>query len=208
MVHQAICCQHKKCLQRSLGEEHSAAWTGHSYAAGAWNTGHVGYDNMCLCCVQKTQPQNPGRSRSCTATWHKIRLTSLHFWFREMTLTLSISLVCLKKNKLATNQKEGLRDSSSHNTRQVLIASRLLKVNVILTFQSLSLIAFSKTLTANTRIWGHFLLDFCFGYKQTLCCLSKGHVQSCKCCRGPPLLRITGSSQRRLERSLQSVFSA
>lgn len=160
---------------------------------------------MCLCCVKKTQPQNPGRSRSCTATWHysEIRLTGLHFWFREMTLRLSISLVCLKKN-LATNQKEGLRDSSSHNTRQVLIASRLLKVNVILTFQSLSLIAFSKTLTANTCIWGHFLLDFRFGYKQTLCCRSKGHVQSC--C-GPPLLRITGSSQRRLERSLQSVFS-
>lgn len=117
---------------------------------------------MSLCCVKKTQPQNPERSRSCTATWHysEIRLTGLHFWFREMTLRLSISLVCLKKKNLATNQKEGLRDSSSHNTRQVLIASRLLKVNVILTFQSLSLIAFSKTLTANTCIWGHFLLDF------------------------------------------------
>lgn len=53
--------------------------------------------------------------------------------------------------------RKGLRDSSSHNTRQVLIASRLLKVNVILTFQSLSLIAFFKSLTVTAGIRGDFL---------------------------------------------------
>ena len=46
-------------------------------------------------------------------------------------------------------EEEGSRGYSFHNTRQVLIAARLLKVNVILTFQSLSLIAFSETLTAS-----------------------------------------------------------
>lgn len=51
----------------------------------------------------------------------------------------------------------GLRDPSSHNTRQLLVASRLLKVNVILTFQSLGLIA-SFTLTVTACIRGKDLL--------------------------------------------------
>lgn len=55
-------------------------------------------------------------------------------------------------------EEEGLRDSSSHNTHQVLIASRLLKVNVILTFQSLSLIAFCRNLTVTVAVGPHFLL--------------------------------------------------
>lgn len=51
-------------------------------------------------------------------------------------------------------------DSSSHNACQALIASRLLKVNALLTFQSICLIAFFKTLTLSwlLYVW-QFSLD-------------------------------------------------
>lgn len=69
----------------------------------------------------------------------------------------SVSASSQTRSADPVRERKGLRDSSSHNTRQVLIASRLLKVNVVLTFQSLDLIAFCETRAVSACNRGHLL---------------------------------------------------